>query len=298
MDDKEKKLSKQIQAYRVGSIILAVLLILAIVFSIIYLRKSGRLSDEKDQLIAQNEQLGIEIERQNESLALKDELIEEGKARIEELNEEHSAILAEKDRRIANLGWRVNTRSKELEEAREENILLLAEKEALEEQQQLLNEEMNDLNQALTELAAEHEDLLQQVEQAKPLKVYNMCIMTKWDRRICADRYNISKAKRVDHTFINFEIDGSLFTETGLKDVYLVMLDPLGDLMYTSADSFTVKDTGEELFYTEKQQINFENQPARVEFNIIHPERLMPGTYMINAYVEGKLSRTKEMVLE
>ncbi len=298
MDDKEKKLSKQIQAYRIGSIILAVLLILAIVFGIIYMRKSDRLSDEKDQLIAQNEQLRAEIERQNESLALKDELIEEGKAQLEELNEEHAAIVAEKDQRIANLGWRVNTRSKELEEAHEENVLLLAEKEALEEQQQLLNEEMNNLNQALDELAAKHDDLLQQVEQAKPLKVYNMCIMTKWEKRICADRYNISQARRVDHTFINFEIDGSLFSEAGLKDVHLVMLDPQGEVMYASAGSFTVKDTGEELFYTEMQQINFDNQPVRVEFNLIHPERLNPGTYKINAYVDGKLARAKEMLLE
>ena len=298
MDDQEKKLSKQIQAYRIGSIILAVLLILAIIFSIIYLLRSGRLSDEKEQLIAQNEQLMFEVDWQNDSLAHKDELIEEYKMRIEELIEEHAVIVAEKDQRIANLGWRVNTRNKELDEAREENLLLLAEKEALEEQQQLLNEEMNNLNQDLAELAAKHEDLLQQVEQAKPLKVYNMCILTKWDRRICADRYNISQARRVDHTFINFEIDGSLFSETGLKDVHLVMLDPQGDVMYASADSFTVKDTGEELAYTEMEQIRFENQPVLVEFNLIHPERLKPGAYKINAYVDGKLSRTKEMLLE
>ena len=298
MDDQEKKLSKQIQAYRIGSIILAVLLILAIIFSIIYLLRSGRLSDEKEQLIAQNEQLMFEVDWQNDSLAHKDDLIEEYKTRIEELIEEHAVIVAEKDQRIANLGWRVNTRSKELDEAREKNLLLLAEKEALEEQQQLLNEEMNNLNQDLADLAAKHEDLLQQIELTKPLKVYNMCILTKWDRRICADRYNISKARRVDHTFINFEIDGSLFSETGLKDVHLVMLDPEGDVMYASADSFTVKDTGEELAYTEMQQIRFENQPVLVEFNLIHPERLKPGAYKINAYVDGKLSRTKEMLLE
>ncbi len=298
MDDKEKSPGKQIKAYRISTIILAILLILAIVFGIIYMLRSGRLTDEKDQLTAQNEQLRAEIERQNESLALKDELIEEGKAQLEELNEEHAAIVAEKDQRIANLGWRVNTRSKELEEAREDNVLLLAEKEAFEEQQQLLNEELNSLNQALAELAAEHEDLLQQVEQAKPLKVYNMCILTKWEKRICADRYNISQARRVDHTFINFEIDGSLFSETGLKDVHLVMLDPQGDVMYASADSFTVKDTGDELAYTETQQISFDNQPVRVEFNVIHPERLNPGTYQVNAYVDGKLARTKEMLLE
>lgn len=298
MDDQEKKLSKQIQAYRIGSIILAVLLILAIIFSIIYLLRSGRLSDEKEQLIAQNEQLMFEVDWQNDSLAHKDELIEEYKMRIEELIEEHAVIVAEKDQRIANLGWRVNTRSKELDEAREKNLLLLAEKEALEEQQQLLNEEMNNLNQDLADLAAKHEDLLQQIELTKPLKVYNMCILTKWDRRICADRYNISKARRVDHTFINFEIDGSLFSETGLKDVHLVMLDPEGDVMYASADSFTVKDTGEELAYTEMEQIRFENQPVQVEFNLIHPERLKPGAYKINAYVDGKLSRAKEMLLE
>lgn len=298
MEEIEKSLQKQKLIYQISTIILAILLIIAIIFSFRYSNRANKLTDEKDQLITQVDKLKSDLKALNESLYLKDEIIAEKDTLIDQLRREHVSIIEEKDRRIANLGWRINTRSKELEEANEKNVLIMAEKEALETQQVLLNDELAKLRQELDALTTTHEKLLQQVELTKELKVYNMNLLTKWERRICPDRYNVSKARRVDYTFINFEIDGTVFTETGTKNVHLVMINPMGEIMNASADLFTIKDSGETSAYTEMKQINYANSPVLVEFNVIHPERLMAGTYQINAYVEGILSRTKEMVLE
>lgn len=298
MEGMENSQKKQLLAYQVSTIVLAVLLVIAVIFSFRYSNRAGRLSDEKDQLIAQVDKLKSDLSELNESLYLKDAIIAEKDTLIDQLRKEHASIIEEKDRRIANLGWRVNTRSKELEEANEKNVLLVAENDALATQQDLLNDELARLRQELNTLTSVHEQLLQQVELTKELKVYNMNLLTKWERRICPDRYNVSKARRVDYTFINFEIDGTVFTETGTKNVHLVMTDPMGEIMNATSDLFVIKDSGYESAYTDMQQINYDNTPVLVEFNILHPERLMAGTYQINAYVDGVLSRTKEMVLE
>lgn len=298
MEVMEKGQKKQLRVYQVSTIILAILLVIAVIFSFIYANRAGNLADEKDQLIAQVDKLQSDLKALNESLYLKDEIIAEKDKLIDQLHTEHASIIEEKDRRIANLGWRVNTRAKELEEANEKNVLIMAEKEALETQQDLLNDELAKLRLELNTLTSVHEQLLQQVELSKELKVYNMNLLTKWERRICPDRYNVSKARRVDYTFINFEIDGTVFSETGTKNVHLVMINPLGEIMNASADLFTIKDSGDTTAYTEMQQINYTDSPVLVEFNVIHPERLNAGTYQIKAYVDGVLSRSKEMVLE
>ncbi len=298
METKENTSGKVIRNQRIGIIVLAVLLAIAIVGNIVYMNRSGRLSDEKDALIAERTNLQQNINALNESLALKDEIIEEGKENIARLNEEHAAIVAEKDARITNLNRRVSTRSNELAEVREQNVLLLSEKEELQIQQAMLNDEVALLKQELDALASAHEQLLEQVEKSKVLNVYNMCIMTKWDRRICADRYNVTKARRVDNTFISFEVDGSYFTEAGESMVHLVILGPDGYVINAQPESFQIEETGEVIEYTDVQRISYDNEPVHVEFNIIHTERLQAGTYQIMAYVDSKLSRTDTMILD
>ncbi len=298
MENKEVALENQTRNQKIGIIILAILLAVAIVGTVIYMNRAGKLSDEKDALLTERSSLQQRINAQNESLALKDEIIEESKANIEALNEEHAEIVAEKDARIMNLSRRVTNSGNELKKEREENALLLAEKEELEYQQGILNDEIHQLKQEMDDLANAHNQLLEEIEQSKGLNVYNMCIMTKWDRWICADRYNISKARRVDHTFIKFEIDGTYFTETGESLVHLVIIDPSGMVLNANEEFFHIEATGEEIQFTEVQRINYTNEPVEVSFSIIHTERLQAGTYQIMAYVDGKLSRTEEMMLD
>ncbi len=298
MEQKEVALENQIRNQKIGIIILAILLAVAIVGNVIYMNRSGKLSDEKEALLTERASLQQRINAQNESLALKDEIIEESKANIEALNEEHAEIVTEKDARIMNLSRRVTNSGNELNKVREENALLISEKEELEYQQGMLNDEIHQLKQEIDALANAHNQLLEEIEQSKGLNVYNMCIMTRWDRWICADRYNISKARRVDHTFINFEIDGTYFTEAGESLVHLVIIDPHGMVLNANEELFHIETTGENIQFTDMQRVHYTSEPVEVSFNIIHTERLHAGTYQVMAYVDGELSRTEEMILD
>lgn len=298
MKSAENGSEKQNKGLKIGLVILAILLAIAIAGNVIYMTKSGRLSNEKEQLEAHVQALQNEVNSLKETIIVKDEIIAEHIAAKELLKEEHAAEIAEKDTRIANLGWRVNIRSKELEEANQQNLLLMAEKEEMELQHKQLSDEINSLRAELSDLSSAYHEVLEEVERNKTVNVYNMCILTKWERLICADRYNVSKARRVDHTFINFELDGSTFAGTGIKTVHLVMLDPEGMVMNAHPDMYRIEETGEEIAFTQVQQVNYTGDPVKVVFDIIHPEKLQAGTYNLMVYVDGKLSRVKDMLLD
>ncbi|MGM0573043.1 MAG: hypothetical protein ACQESL_04695, partial [Bacteroidota bacterium] len=161
-----------------------------------------------------------------------------------------------------------------------------------------LSDELHETKQELEALQARYQQLTEKTQQEENLNVYKICVMTKWDPWLLSDRYNVSKAKRVDHTAIHFEVDGSIFTETGSKDVILVLTDPAGNIMYEGEELFTNQETGEESGFTAKEEIEYTNEPVHVEFNVMHPERLDAGIYKAHIYVEGELSRSKEIDLE
>ncbi len=294
-EEKDQKRQKNLQTWL---IIVAAVLLLSIIGNIIYMTRSGRLSNEKEALATEKEALQTENLVLSEAVEVKDGIIEEHKEKLEMLAEEHEAMVREKDARIAQLSRRATVRAEELEEQKEANDELTADIEALKQEVEELTNQIYLKEQEMDALAAAYELLMGEAQEAAQLKVYNMCVLTMWDRWLCADRYNVSKARRVDHTSIRFEVDGTIFTEAGTKEVHLLLYDPDDELMYASPEVFAISDTGEESAYTQMRQIEYEHEPVLLEFDIVHPERLQAGTYKAEVYVEGKLSRTKEMLLE
>lgn len=294
-EEKDQNRQKGLQTWL---IVVSAILLLSIIGNIIYMTRSGRLSDEKEELVIEKAALQTENVVLSETVEVKDSIIEEHKEKLELLAEEHEAMVREKDARIAQLSRRATAAAKELEEQKEVNDELTGEMEALEHKIEELTNEIYLKKQEMDALAAAYELLQEQAREAEPLNVYNICVLTKWDRWLCADRYNVSRARRVDHTSIRFEVAGTTFSETGTKDIHLLLYNPDDELMYASPQVFTIAETGEESAYTQMREIEYDHEPVALEFDIIHPERLQTGSYKVEVYVDGTLSRTKEMLLE
>lgn len=289
---------------QIGLIVVAVILLLSIIGNIFYISRSGRLSDEKQQLKTEKEALQDEKKMLNETITVKDGVIEDKQNQLDALLEEHENMIREKDARIAQLSRRAAANANDLKAEQERNAKLKAEKDELDVKIEELTNEIYLLKQEMDALASAYEQLQEKAKQAEELKVYNVCALTKWDRWLCADRYNVSRARRVDFTFVSFEVDGTVFTEAGTKNIHLLLLNPQGELMYPSAGQFTVVEEAgggvqlQDQPYTLMKQINFAHKPVAVAFELEHPERLSPGTYTANIYIDGRLSRTKEMILD
>ncbi len=289
---------------QIGLIVVAAVLLLSLIGNVIYMTRSGRLADEKEQLISEKEVLQNEKTVLEESIEVKDGIIEERNEKLELLVEEHEVVVAEKDARIAQLRRRVSATADDLEEQKELNDELAGKKEELEHEIERLTEEIYVLEQEMDALAAAYEQLEARGEEAALMNAYNINVLTKWDRWLCADRYNVSRARRVDETLIGFEVDGSVFTEAGTKAIHMLMYDPNDDLMYPSGDTFQATEGREEgaqiddKYYTEMREIEYAHEPVMLEFNILHEDRLQPGPYRIEVYIDGRLTRTRVVTLE
>ncbi len=292
------------KSLQIGLIVVAAILLLSIIANVIYMTRSGRLADEKDVLITEKEALETEKTVLNEAIEVKDEIIEERNEKLELLAEEHELLMAEKDARIVQLRRRVSASSDDLEKQKELNDELSKEKEELEHEIERLTDEIYALEQEMDALAAAYEQLEARGEEAAMMNAYNINVLTKWDRWLCADRYNVSRARRVDETLIGFEVDGSVFTEAGSKTIHMLMYDPNDDLMYPSGDTFQATEEREEgaqiddKAYTEMREIEYAHEPVMLEFNILHEDRLQPGPYRVEVYIDGRLTRTKVVTLE
>jgi hypothetical protein len=263
-------------------VILGVLLLTSLVAMLLFINKSTKLENEKvvlsDNLVMVEGQLADQIQEnninRNEIAFLQDS--------IASITTSHEKALAAKDSRIFVLRKQGNKRIAELEKELETLKAVEDEYEKLQMRYDKLlaetlrkRDEIRVLNQRLS-------DLQDTVDMSKRLAVYNISTLTKWDRWLFADRYNVETARRVNEIYVNFEIDGSLFVNHGKRNVYLNLLDPQGNLLYPQGDDFQ---------YTMMQEIYYSGDYIPMEFIISNSEKLRPGTYTFQVYIGGELVR-------
>ncbi|MBW6479945.1 MAG: hypothetical protein K0B37_10990 [Bacteroidales bacterium] len=285
------------KSMRIGLIILGILLLLSLVFLIIFAVRSSRLTNETESLQGDKEILMDEYQRMKTERDESSKEAADFQAEVERMQVAHEEEIRSRDAQISGLRARA-TEVTQLRQQVDEFKLMQADYERLQEQHAGLVAEHEVLNDQLNVLSEQFTMLQDSVDVNRGLHVYNISPLTKWERWLWADRYNVSRARRVDQTFISFEIGGTPFTRPGNRTVYLNMLDPQGIIMYPGAETFQITATGEEVPFTQKKDINYTGEFIPVNFTINHPETLSPGTYNIRVYIDGEFLRSEEIVFE
>lgn len=282
---------------RTISIVLGVLLLLVLAGMTFYILRSGRLAEDKTMLQTENQTIQNNYQQVTAEKEQVDQKLADAREEMNQMQIRYEEQLRNKDLQVSGMRARTN-----------EIIVLQNRIEELEQMQA----DYENLQQLHADLLLQHEELEGQleiiterfqmlqdsVEGSPGLRVFNIRALTRWDRWLWADRYNVSQARRVDETVVTFEIGGDIFTIPGNKTVYFNLVDPLGTIMYPSAETFIVSQNGEPIPYTQMQEVNYSGEPVSMEFTVQHPERLNPGSYRIMVYIDGELKRTREIVLE
>ncbi|TVQ83686.1 MAG: hypothetical protein EA393_15110 [Bacteroidetes bacterium] len=282
---------------RIGLVILGILLLLSLIFLIIFAIRGGRLADENESLESDKQILMDEYQRMKTERDASRLETADFKAELENLQLAYEEEIRSRDAQISGL----RVRAREVTQLRnqiEEFKLMQADYERLQEQHAGLVAEHEVLNDQFNVLSEQLSLLQDSVDVSRGLHAFNISPLTKWERWLWADRYNISRARRVDQTFISFEIAGTPFSIPGNRTVYLNMLNPQGLVMYPSAETFTITETLEEVPYTKKKEVNFTGEYIPVDFIINHPDRLEPGAYEVRVYIDGEFVRSKELRFE
>jgi hypothetical protein len=273
------------KAMRTGLITLGVLFLIALALMFIFLFRGGRLKRERQSLSHDRQILLDENLKVVEQRDLSRQEAAELRAQMEQAQSNYETELQNREAQIARLRARTHDIA-ELRQQIDEYEQLQRDYEELNNQHAQLLRDHEQLEAQSTELSGEYRQVRQLINEARPLRVHNINTLTRWDRWLWADRYNVSRARRVDETQINFEISGSPFTDSGNRNVYVNMLDPEGNIMYSN---------GEDHHYTQMTEVEFTGDPIPVEFAIDHPERLDPGIYEIQVYIDDRLARTEKL---
>ncbi len=288
---------RRIKQQNIGLIILGAVIILALLAMVVFMVRLGRINKEHQLLQDEQTSLLNDNHHQTSELMRRDSLLAQKRNDIQELiaaNEEQQRAL---NNQAAGLRRR-SVENEELVKQLQAYRLMEEEFEKMQAQYAHLLGEYENLDQRFDRLELKHQLLKDSVDQSKGLKALNIRTLSKWERWLWADRYNVSRARRVDETLITFELWGSMFTQLGERTVYLSMVDPSGMVMYPTPADPSTDDTDNGIPFTKKQEVDFSGDPIPLAFTIRHPEGLTPGIYMVMVYVDAVLVGSEQLVFE
>ncbi len=283
---------------RTGLIIVSVLLFLALVGIVILLIRNGNIRDEAEQAQTQVALTNTQLQERTAELQARDTTIQTLRTETAELETKLNEELEARSNRIARANRRADMNEQEADSLRIRTDTLEQEVQAWQESYEKVTRELETARGQIATLQQLEETVADSISEIRDLKAYNIYPLTKWNRWLWADRFNVDKAKRVDEIHVAMEVGGNVFSPLGERDVYLVIRDPQGEIVSPGDQEFINQETGSPMAYTAQSQIDFALEPVPVNFVIEEVEDLEPGVYQLEVYIDGRLARSSTMQLE
>lgn len=171
---------------------------------------------------------------------------------------------------------------------------LKAKNETLRTENQVLARQVSTSDRKVTALSEENTLLKDQVNVASALKVSSIQVngisISKKDKIETE-----SRARRVDKLQILFSVADNSLTPKGEKEVFVRVIDPLGNLYGDASNIFYVH--GEKLQYTFRENINFTNQGEEYQF-LWSQDKFRKGAYTVLLYNDNAIMGRASVVLK
>jgi predicted nuclease with TOPRIM domain len=240
-----------------------------------------RLQTELDSLEAQIEQvnsgrvrMSAELQAKNDSLRAKIKVLRtelaKGKLTVEELTK------AQED--IKQLRYFVTKYTADIEELRKENINLTTERDTL-------KNNLTTVSAKATDLEKQNQDLNNKVQVASALKV-GVASVVGYKVKKNGKESDETKAKNINKLKINFTVASNAVANKGLHDIYIRIIDPVGNLITTN-DSGTFNADSQDLQYTYKTSIDYKDDGAAYTVDWMYDQPFQKGTYTVLLYADG-----------
>jgi regulator of replication initiation timing len=239
------------------------------------------IGNEMDSKIMQIEQLGGNVE---ELTTIRDSLELEKESLLEARTRSNKQI---SDLRNRVEGYRelLVMKDVEISELKKVNQTLVVENKEL-------KTERNVLNQTLRDVEKTKEQLTEKVQIASRLEAENISVAALNDRgRAREDEF---RARQVSRLQVKFNIAKNDVAPVSGKEILMRIIDDNGNVLFDVArGSGTFELDGKETFYTEKQEILFDNSRQEVNFLYEKGSEYLPGRYVMELYTDGYLMGRK-----
>ena len=186
--------------------------------------------------------------------------------------------------RAKNLESQLIKKDEEIAKLKSDNETLFTETTTLKERQ-------NKLTDTISTIAKTNQELTDKVGVASRLQADNIQVSFITSRaKEKDDDKDEFKAKRVEKIKIAFNLGRNDVSPKETKQIYLRLLEPDGAALYnlsTGGGTFTVE--GQEAFYTQKQDVVYDNSRQKVEFLYAKGAEYKKGLHTVELYESGQL---------
>ena len=254
--------------------------------------KDGKLQEQ----IKQYEALKADFERQSQelqALGLSNDSLE---AKIAGVNADllklrsfkaGSFSIAQQNlfkQRARNLEGQLRKKDDDIASLKKDNETLYTETTTLKQRQ-------NKLADTISTIAKANQELTEKVGVASHLQADNIkiAIITTRNKEKADDKDEF-KAKRVEKVKITCNLARNDVSPKETKAIYLRILEPDGAALYnlsTGGGTFTVD--GQEAFYTQKQDVVYDNSRQKLEFTYAKGAEYKKGAHTVELYESGQL---------
>lgn len=186
--------------------------------------------------------------------------------------------------RAKNLESQLRKKDEDIAQLKRDNETLYTETTTLKQRQ-------NKLTDTISTIAKTNRDLTEKVGVASRLQADNIkvSIITSRNKEKEDDKEEF-KARKVEKVKITFNLTRNDVSPKETKQIYLRLLEPDGAALYnlsTGGGTFTVD--GQEAFYTQKQDVVYDNTRQKVEFLYAKGAEYKKGPHIVEVYESGQL---------
>lgn len=204
-----------------------------------------------------------ELERDKQELKTSKSIAQGRYNKIKSKVEAYEDLLKKKDAEIAKL--------------KEVNKTLLTET-------QNLKKDRNNLKDSISNLKQERISMSEKITTASALKAVN--IRFEYEGKSGKAKEDTEfKERRVSKINMHFNLDDNPLTPIGGKTIFMRLIEPEGGTLYNiSAGSGTFKFKGDDMFFTAKESILFDNSRQLISFTYTKENTLKKGKYKVMFY--------------
>ncbi|MBF9142235.1 hypothetical protein [Hymenobacter properus] len=186
--------------------------------------------------------------------------------------------------RAQNLEGQLRKKDDDIAQLKKDNETLYTETTTLKEKQ-------NRLTDTISTVVRSNKELAEKVGVASRLQSENIkvAIITSKNKEKEDDKEEF-KAKRVEKVKVTFNLARNDVSPKETKAIYMRILEPDGAALYnlsTGGGTFTVD--GQEAFYTQKQDVVFDNSKQKLEFIYAKGADYKKGQHTVELYESGQL---------
>lgn len=295
LDDVEEELQEEVpvkrDATKIYLFILAIVTLLAtnIYFYTKYKTSEERafgisteriyLQDEVDRIEGELNRLSSENAELSQALSISEDsvrfLIAELRTKLDQQNLTQTELIQAQQQ--------IDQLRDEVFQYRERLATLSLQNSRLQIENQSLIQEISNNQERVSSLEAENLDLSEQIKTAAVLRLSNINISGIRVRN--GGRTEVeTKARRINHFHIVFNLADNPLVEHGEIDLYIRVIDPNGNLKTKENQIFDL--AGNPMQYTEKSPIYFTNQGESYSIDWMDSQGFKKGTYTVVLYTE------------